>query len=115
MLYEVITHFERIVHPDDLELWLKHQEAVGSGNEDLSPLDFRILTRDGQTRWISHFCQPIFDEVGSFLGLRGSNTDITDRKNIEHRLTHLSLHDSLTGLYNRGFFDAEMDRLAGVV
>ncbi len=106
-------HFERIVHPDDLELWLKHQEAVGSGNEDLSPLDFRILTRDGQTRWISHFCQPIFDEVGSFLGLRGSNTDITDRKNIEHRLTHLSLHDSLTGLYNRGFFDAEMDRLAG--
>jgi diguanylate cyclase (GGDEF)-like protein/PAS domain S-box-containing protein len=37
--------------------------------------------------------------------------DITDRKQIEEKLKELSIHDSLTGLYNRGFFEEEMTRL----
>jgi diguanylate cyclase (GGDEF)-like protein/PAS domain S-box-containing protein len=37
--------------------------------------------------------------------------DITDRKRVEDELRHLSTHDGLTGLYNRFYFQAEMDRL----
>ena len=40
-----------------------------------------------------------------------SNLDITERKMIENRLTYFSLHDILTGLYNRTFFEEEMARL----
>lgn len=36
--------------------------------------------------------------------------DITDRKEIEKRLQHLSAHDSLTGLYNRSHFETEFER-----
>jgi len=36
--------------------------------------------------------------------------DITDRKTIEEKLAFLSLRDSLTGLYNRFFFEEEMRR-----
>jgi diguanylate cyclase (GGDEF)-like protein/PAS domain S-box-containing protein len=37
-------------------------------------------------------------------------TDITERKNIQENLIYLSSHDSMTGLYNRNFFEVEMDR-----
>jgi len=39
-----------------------------------------------------------------------SNIDITDRKLAEERLTYISLHDIMTSLYNRAFFDEELAR-----
>ncbi|MBI3150690.1 MAG: diguanylate cyclase [Chloroflexi bacterium] len=37
--------------------------------------------------------------------------DITERKQMEEKLKQLSIHDALTGLYNRGFFDEELTRI----
>jgi len=37
--------------------------------------------------------------------------DITERKNFEEKLNYMSFHDTLTGLYNRNFFQEEMNRL----
>ena len=37
--------------------------------------------------------------------------DITDLKKTEEKLKYLSLHDALTGLYNRAYFEEEMRRL----
>ncbi len=37
--------------------------------------------------------------------------NVTERTLMESQLKHLSLHDSLTGLYNRAFFEEEMRRL----
>jgi diguanylate cyclase (GGDEF)-like protein/PAS domain S-box-containing protein len=36
--------------------------------------------------------------------------DISERKHAEAKLQHISTHDSLTGLYNRAFFDEELKR-----
>lgn len=38
--------------------------------------------------------------------------DITKRKTYEEMLEHVSTHDALTGLYNRAYYEAELDRLA---
>ena len=40
-----------------------------------------------------------------------SIVDITVRKQTEEKLRFLSFHDALTGLYNRGYFEEEMERL----
>ena len=40
-----------------------------------------------------------------------SNVDITERKLAEERLTYISLHDIMTGVYNRVFFEEEMARM----
>jgi diguanylate cyclase (GGDEF)-like protein len=37
--------------------------------------------------------------------------DIVERAEVEHQLRALSIHDSLTGLYNRLFFEEEVERL----
>ncbi|MBF0497405.1 MAG: PAS domain-containing protein [Deltaproteobacteria bacterium] len=72
----------RIVHPDDRRsvtdhLTLNHQDT----NE--SSLEFRIITRDGETRWIEHHCRPIFRTNGTWLGRRTCNRDISRRKRAE--------------------------------
>lgn len=103
-------HSDKLVHPEDRELWQQHLSESNQGKAPPS-LDFRIITKNGEVCWLSHFCQPIFSEKGDYLGLRGSNTDISVRKKAEEQLRHLSTRDSLTGLYNRGYFDDELARL----
>jgi PAS domain S-box-containing protein len=44
------------------------------------------VTRAGEVRWVSHSCRRIVEPDGSFLGLRGSHADITERKRIEQAL-----------------------------
>ncbi len=38
-------------------------------------------------------------------------TDITERKKAEEKIKHISLHDELTGLYNRTYLEEEIKRL----
>ena len=74
--------FQQIVHPEDRQRILTHQHSMAnrecSGTVELT---FRITRRDGAVRWISHYCQPIFAAEGNFLGIRGSNSDVTERTN----------------------------------
>src|SRR6185369_14956715 len=73
--------FQRIVHPDDQQRIMVHQSAMA--NRECSctvDLMFRIIRRDGAVRWMTHDCQSIFAADATFLGVRGSNSDITERK-----------------------------------
>ncbi len=75
----------RIVHPDDLPQFEAHSEQ-GQTLSAPCEMEFRIIHRDGSTRWMGHVCQPVFSSEGRFLGQRGSNRDITDRKQAEAAL-----------------------------
>jgi len=50
-------------------------------------------------------------ELGGRQCVLSSFYDLTGRKKIEEQLKYLSLHDPLTGLYNRTYFEEEMRRL----
>jgi PAS domain S-box-containing protein len=83
------TLLARLVHPDDRALIEKHLQVEFDSHEALS-LDFRLVTRQGEERWLGHICQPVFDENGQWLGRRASNRDITRRKHIESELLKFS-------------------------
>jgi diguanylate cyclase (GGDEF)-like protein/PAS domain S-box-containing protein len=50
-------------------------------------------------------------EAGKPKYYQGIIRDITIRKKTEKKLQYLSFHDSLTGLYNRAYFQEELERL----
>jgi len=75
-----------IVHPFDLKRFLCHKKKEDRPEGGSHELQFRIIRIDGSTRWIGHECQAIYDESGNFIGTRGSNRDITKRKEIEQLL-----------------------------
>ncbi len=54
----------------------------------------------------------ILDKLGQKIGFRGLARDITERVRFEQKLKFLSMHDQLTGLYNRAFFEEEIQRLS---
>ncbi|MFZ5917275.1 MAG: ATP-binding protein [Chloroflexota bacterium] len=77
-----------IVIPADRESVERHEANVGPDDPQggVHEVDFRILRRDGQMRWIAHTCQTIRRTDGTSLGRRATNRDITERKRAEEAL-----------------------------
>jgi PAS domain S-box-containing protein len=86
--------FERLIHPEDLQKWKKHQVmthdrtlmALNPEQQQAEEIDFRVVLPDGNIRWVSHTCYAIHSEDGRYLGQRISNRDISDRKKTEEAL-----------------------------
>uniref|UniRef100_A0A831UA93 Diguanylate cyclase n=1 Tax=Geobacter metallireducens TaxID=28232 RepID=A0A831UA93_GEOME len=58
------------------------------------------------------FYKATFNNIDNTLGgLVGTILDITERKQTEEKLRYMSTHDALTGLYNRAYFQEELERL----
>jgi len=77
-----------VIHPDDRDRFQKHLTECTSTSTMAEPceIEFRILMKDGDVRWISHTCGPIVDKNNQPLGRRASNRDITNRKRAEEEL-----------------------------
>lgn len=85
---------ERLLHPDDLPMWQAHQTSVDMEtgalpNQPEALLTLRIRAAEGGYRWIEHACVPVYDAAGVYLGRRGVNLDINERKRAEE-LEHFS-------------------------
>lgn len=76
----------RIIHPADREAFLGFHESEEKCLEPRS-MEFRIFHVDGTERWIEHLCQPVWDSGNRYLGIRGSNRDITRRKRAQEELS----------------------------
>ena len=85
---------EKIVHPDDHSMVVSHIRGEQKP-EELFPIDFRIITRSGEERWIKHNCQPVHDIDATYLGRRGGNRDISKRKQMEEELLKAKKLESL--------------------
>ncbi|MGQ9473195.1 MAG: sensor domain-containing diguanylate cyclase/phosphohydrolase, partial [Candidatus Caldatribacteriaceae bacterium] len=91
----------------------EHQESF---LRELLQLDFKepesefpFVTEDKEPRWfLVHKTQ--IQHQGKDATLF-SLMDITEKKRDEELIQYLASYDSLTGLYNRGFFEKEMQKL----
>ncbi|HAU32119.1 MAG: Putative PAS/PAC sensor protein [Desulfotomaculum sp. 46_296] len=73
------------------------------------PYEYKYVSKNGRVGWR-------MEKVASvqYKGKRtvlGNSMDVTEFRKMEERLKYLSIHDPLTGLYNRAYFEEEMRRL----
>ncbi len=77
-----------MVHPEDRSMNRNHSDRIDAGPPHQT--EFRIVSRSGETRWIGHVCQAVYNAEGKWLGRRVSNRDITDIKEAERKLHELN-------------------------
>ena len=84
---EIIGHtFSQFIHEDDRA---RVVEGVGrslAGIFEEDSIEFRILTKSGELRWLIASEGPIHDDRGTIIGTQGVISDITDRRNAEEAL-----------------------------
>jgi len=66
---------------------------------------------DGKKIWMSINAHTVRNQNGDILYFEGTCTDITERKLAEDQLRYLNNRDILTGLYNRNYFEVQMQLL----
>ncbi|MCF8110897.1 MAG: diguanylate cyclase [Desulfobacteraceae bacterium] len=73
-------------------------------------IDF--VRRDGSIAPCAVSISMLYDENQRKIGSLSIIRDLTEWKTVEKKLKYMSFHDSLTGIYNRAFFEEEIERLA---
>ena len=112
----------RITHPDDMEAIMDHYHTMPTDSSDVYHLDYRIITKSGEERWISHICQSVYRDDGTWIGRRESKRDITLRKRMEianqqiniklNLLSSITRHDVLNQLTALiGYTDLAQDQI----
>ena len=101
------------VHPNDQLIYRQHeQKLLSSKDEEVTQSEFRMANYKGEWRWMSAR-SIVFQrnrENAPKLVLNVGH-DINNLKETEEKLRFLSIHDQLTGLYNRLYFEEETARL----
>ncbi len=76
--------YEKLIHPEDVPISQRRTQALLRGEPDTS--EFRIITRDGQVRWVRDSARPELDGSGQVVRLYGAAQDITERRKAEEQL-----------------------------
>lgn len=74
----------KIVHPEDSLRFQKHKDRAGLG-DNVCAYEYRIIKKSGEIRWLSHFCQAVYDNDDNYLGRYVSNRDVTVVRNLISR------------------------------
>ncbi|CAI8908890.1 MULTISPECIES: GGDEF domain-containing protein [Pseudomonas] len=92
------------IYPDDLE-YAEHSLADVLVKGAVEDREYRIITADGQLRWLSDKCFINRQaEPGQPVIIVGIAEDITDKKQLETELQRLATTDALTRSSNRRHF-----------
>ena len=109
-------HKEEILHINLTNLFAPEQPFFNDDYKQL--IKNQVISKDGEYTsrwgkkfWLQYKIFPIFDELGKLKEMIITGENVTAKKEAEDKLQYISLHDSLTGLYNRPFFEEELKRL----
>jgi diguanylate cyclase (GGDEF)-like protein/PAS domain S-box-containing protein len=99
------------VFPEDLHSILAAITRHFSPETKVEPATIRMLRKDGSMAWMENYGRLVRDPVtGEPTEFVVSMRDISERKEVEERLSLYALTDGLTALANRRAFDKALER-----
>ncbi|WP_129677614.1 GGDEF domain-containing protein [Candidatus Chloroploca sp. Khr17] len=110
LLYNQKVAYNDLIHPEDRErVWEGWQAA--SAQRTPVQLEYRLIAATQREKWIFEQGAFVCDEAGQIQALEGLLIDITDRKQAEEEVYRISIHDDLTGIYNRRYIFERLEKL----
>lgn len=97
------------VHPEDRDRLLAAEKACMANIAPLA-VEYRFILPGGQQRWMREMGNVTLDDQGQVTGMQGVVMDITEERQAKDRIAHRSHHDDLTGLPNRAYLMAMLDK-----
>lgn len=91
------------------QLYVFKNERPKSSERDRI-FETKLKKKDGSVIHVEISSKVVYNDDGTVF-YDGIVRDITERKVAEAQMKFLSFHDSLTGLYNRAYFEEELKRL----
>ncbi|MBN4080633.1 EAL domain-containing protein [Beggiatoa alba] len=110
----LFKHYSNYQLPESRERDLTALKTLFSGKEIVG-YETVHLDKQGNRVHISFNAKPTLSADGSVAYISGTARDITSKKAYENELTYQAQHDSLTGIYNRKFFQQELERVVSRV
>ena len=99
------------VHPEGQKRMREYLDELRTNRKGFD-FEYKILRAiDQQERWVHGYGKPEFDNQGNLTAIIGTVRDITEDMKKSEQLIHYSYHDSLTGLYNRRYFEEKLIEL----
>ena len=77
--------YASLIHPQDADAVERAVDQKVALRQSYS-LEYRVIHQDGSIRWVTEKGKGIFDDTNQLLYLEGVIFDISDRKQIEHKL-----------------------------
>ena len=105
-----VVDYWDMLHPDDVSA--AQQKIWGSRKQKEiteTRQTYRVICKDGTQKWVEELTYYERDEHGNMITEKGILSDVTEMKMAEAKITWLTYHDKLTGLYNRTWIE---DRFA---
>ncbi len=87
------------------------EKAILSGEIVELEADTILICKDGTEKYIEDSTAPIFQKDGEIVGAVLVFNDVSDKTEKLRDIEFLSFHDELTGLYNRRFYEEELNRI----
>ena len=77
--------WESLIYPDDMSIPMKQFKALF--NNEATEVEYRIVTKTGQIRWMRDYARPVMDDARENLKyIFGAVQDISERKEAERAL-----------------------------
>jgi PAS domain S-box-containing protein len=104
-----------IIHPDDRASVMAHYKHLRERETyDFICMQFRLITRNGEERWIEHCCQSVFHPETDRVWHRARNRDISPQKQVEEALkTNQELYRAV--IYNAPAYIVVLDSSGKII
>lgn len=97
-----ISTWSNNIHPEDSQRVMRAITDHIEGRRERYEAEYRLKNRNGHYLWV-HDRGKVSErnQLGEPQRMVGMVQNITERKNLEHRLQEMASHDDLTGIMNR--------------